>query len=91
MVTDRQIEISALPKQSLCAHARRLLASGDATRSDKLIGLRGGKPAISASVGWWADHTVRETAIEGSKFVRYKAFPAETVRPQTPENDEEVS
>jgi len=57
-------------------YARRLLADGKADRDDRLTFTRNGKPAISATVGWWADHTVRETETDGPRFVRWKPFPA---------------
>jgi hypothetical protein len=39
-------------------YARALLIVGLAGRKDKLTYTRAGKPSISATVGWWADHCV---------------------------------
>jgi DNA-binding transcriptional ArsR family regulator len=39
-------------------YARRLLAEGRANRDDELVFTRNGRPCISATVGWWADHSV---------------------------------
>ena len=80
-MSEIKVEIRTLI--SLGAHARKLLASGAATREDQLTGLSGGKPTLRASVGWWADHTVRETAAAGPTFTPYKPFPDETFPSRT--------
>jgi hypothetical protein len=54
------------------AHARRMLASGAARREDRLIYTRGGKDAISATAGWWADHCVRVNEGGTPVFARWK-------------------
>jgi hypothetical protein len=59
----------------LNAEARKLIAEGNAARSDRIVFTRAGKPAISGNAGWWADHTVREDVIESPRFVRWEPFP----------------
>jgi hypothetical protein len=56
-------------------YARRLLTEGTAAQDDKLIFTRDGKDAISATVGWWANRTIRETSTEGPMVVRWRPFP----------------
>jgi hypothetical protein len=42
----------------LNAEARKLIAEGNAVRSDRIVFTRAGKPAISGGAGWWVDHRV---------------------------------
>jgi hypothetical protein len=60
-----------------CGLARRLIAEGKADRSDRLETLTYGRPSLNGGVGWFADHTVRETPAVGPVFVKWKPFPAE--------------
>jgi hypothetical protein len=52
-------------------YGRRLLAKGG-SRNDLLVFTRGGKPAISATVGWWADHRVTSDKNGSPVFRRFQ-------------------
>jgi hypothetical protein len=51
-------------------YARRLLAEGRANRDDELVFTRNGKPCISATVGWWADHSVGGSQAGSAQLAR---------------------
>ena len=66
-----------------CDLARKLIAEGKADRNDRLVMLRGGKPALRGGVGWFADRRLKETATVGPRYVKWRPFPATTFRPGT--------
>jgi hypothetical protein len=67
-----RIEVDIKTVKSEFSYARTLLAEGRATREDVLVFMRDGKPAISSTVGWWADHTVIENSDTGPIFAKYR-------------------
>ena len=61
--------------------ARKLLAEGKAERFDRLVMLRGGRPVLSGSVGWYAKRAIQENARVGPRYVKWRPFPAMRVLP----------
>lgn len=70
-------------REPLCDLARKLIAEGKADRSDRLVMLRDGKPALNGNVGWFADRTIRENAKEGPRYAKWRPFPDVRRRAQT--------
>jgi hypothetical protein len=60
-----------------CSLARKLIAEGKADRSDRLMMLRDGKPALSGGIGWFADRRLQETAKVGPRYVKWTPFPGD--------------
>jgi hypothetical protein len=68
-----------------CDAARWLLANGRATRDDRLIVCRNGRPAMRGSIGWLAARTVIENEKESPRWAKYRPFSmAPSDRPATP-------
>jgi hypothetical protein len=59
------------------AVARLLLARGEGSASDMLVGCRDGRPVISGGLGWFAARTVIENAKTGPKFAKWHPMPTE--------------
>jgi hypothetical protein len=55
--------------------ARKLIAEGKAERGDTLMTMRGEMRCLTGSVGWFADHTVREDSVTSPTFVKWRPFP----------------
>jgi hypothetical protein len=77
-VSMHKIQVSG-SKVDECGIARRLLAEG-ADQDDTMTTYRGETPCLTGKVGWFAAHTVRETAADGPRFVRWKPFADATGR-----------
>ena len=72
-----------------CEAARYLLDHGLATREDRLVMCReGGVPALSSSVGWFADRTVEENDKVSPRWAKHRpldhAFPLGRVNEDAP-------
>jgi hypothetical protein len=72
-------------KGDMCAEARRLLVLG-ADPDDTLAAYRGEMRCLTGRVGWFAARTIRETAGDGPRYVRWKPFAGATWRAQTPKS-----
>jgi hypothetical protein len=83
-----EVDIHVAKSGNICA--RRLLAEGKAAREDRLVLTRDGKPAISATVGWWADHVVREDPNRGLWVERWKPFPSRGVWARMAKDESQV-
>jgi hypothetical protein len=57
-----------------CDAARWLLANGHAARDDTLTICRNGRPALSGSVGWFADSTVEENEKVSPRWRKFRPF-----------------
>src|SRR5271170_1543365 len=57
-----------------CDAARWLLANGKATRDDVLVSCRDGRPALTGTVGWLADHTVAENDRSSPRWTKWRPF-----------------
>lgn len=58
-----------------CSLARKLIAEGKADRTDRLIMLHDGRPALSGAVGWFADRRIKETTTVGPRYVKWVPIP----------------
>jgi hypothetical protein len=54
--------------------ARWLLGHGHAAPDDKLVMCWNGRPALTGSVGWLADHTVEENVKVGARWAKFQPF-----------------
>jgi hypothetical protein len=86
-VTEHRFEFS---EGAPCSLARKLIAEGKADRSDRLMMLRDGKPALSGNVGWFADRTLIENAKVGPLYAKWRPFPDVRRRPGTASSLPEV-
>jgi hypothetical protein len=84
---EHQFEFS---EGGLCNLARKLIVEGKADRSDRLMMLRDGKPALSGGVGWFADRRLQETAKVGPRYAKWTPFPDTAFRLGTASDDPEA-
>ena len=74
LYNQQEIGVSRVPE---CDAARWLLDQKLANRDDVLVVYRGSTPCLRGSLGWFADHTIRENDVYNNgtpSLVKWKPF-----------------